>query len=127
MKLRIQGNSLRLRLSQSEVAQFSKTGFVEDSTQFAPDVKFSYSIESSSSLPAPLASYQDHWLRVQVPSRQATEWFTTDRTGISAEQLVSPGGALSILIEKDFQCLHGGEQRDPDAYPNPIEEPTAKR
>jgi hypothetical protein len=34
MKLRIHGNSLRLRLSQSEVAQFSKTGYVEDSVQF---------------------------------------------------------------------------------------------
>lgn len=126
MKLRIQGNSLRLRLSQSEVAQFSKTGFVEDSTQFTPDVRFTYSIESSSSLSAPLASYQDHWLRVQIPATAAKEWFTTDRTGISAEQAVDAEAKLSILIEKDFQCLHGGEQRDPGAYPNPLEETPAR-
>jgi hypothetical protein len=126
MKLRIHGNSLRLRLSQSEVAQFSKTGFVEDGTQFAPGVRLAYSIESSSSLPAPLASFQDHWLRIQVPAAAATEWFTTDRVAISADQPLEADKALSILIEKDFQCLHGGAERDPDAYPNPIEE-TAPR
>ena len=49
MKLRIHGNSLRLRLSQSEVAQFSKTGFVEDSIQFAPGASFAYALESLSS------------------------------------------------------------------------------
>jgi len=123
MKLRIHENSLRLRLNQAEVAQFSKTGFVEDSIQFAPGTRFTYTIETSSSLPAPLASYQDHWLRVQVPSSAAKEWFTTDRVGISAEQPIEHGKALSILIEKDFQCLHGGQDRDPDAYPNPLEEP----
>jgi hypothetical protein len=122
MKLRIHGNSLRLRLSQSEVAQFSKTGFVEDSIQFAPGASFAYTIESSSSLPAPQASYQNSWLRIQVPAAAATEWFTTDRVAIAAEQPLESGKALSILVEKDFQCLHDGQERDPDAYPNPLEE-----
>jgi len=122
MKLRIQGNSLRLRLSQSEVAQFSKTGFVEDGIDFAPGVRFAYTMETSSSLPAPQASFQDHWLRIQVPSAAAKEWFTSDRVSISADQPIESGKALSILIEKDFQCLHSGEERDPDAYPNPMEE-----
>ncbi|HEX5228787.1 MAG TPA: hypothetical protein VFW44_13805 [Bryobacteraceae bacterium] len=122
MKLRLQGNSLRLRLSQSEVAQFSKTGFVEDRVQFAPGASFTYTIETSSSLPAPVASYQDHWLRVQVPSSAAIEWYTTDNVAIAADQPIEGSKALSILIEKDYQCLHGGEARDPDAYPNPLEE-----
>ena len=123
MKLRIHGNSLRLRLSQSEVSQFSKTGFVEDCLQLGPGSNFAYTLESSSSIAAPQASYQNGWFRIQVPAAAATEWFTTDRVGISAEQPLESGKNLSILIEKDFQCLHGGEQRDPDAYPNPLEEP----
>ena len=121
MKLRIQGNSLRLRLSQSEVANFSKTGFVEDSVQFAPGAHFAYTLESSSSIPAPQASFQNGWLRIQVPAAAGIEWYTTDRVGISADQPLESGKNLSILIEKDFQCLHGDEQRDPDAYPNPLE------
>ncbi len=125
MKLRIQGNSLRLRLSQSEVAQFSKTGFVEDNIHFAPGSNFAYTLESSSSLPAAKASYQNGWFRIQVPAAQAMEWFTTDQVGISADQPLESGKQLSILIEKDFQCLHGEVARDPDAYPNPLEEPVS--
>ena len=127
MKLRIQGNSLRLRLSQSEVAQFSKTGFVEDSVQFAPGVSFAYTLESSSSIRAPQVAFQNGWLKFQLPSAIAMEWFTTDRVGISGEQPLESGKTLSILIEKDFQCLHGDVQRDPDAYPNPLEETAAPK
>ena|SRR5271154_3229082 len=124
MKLRIHANSLRLRLNQSEVAQFSKTGFVEDSVQFAPGASFAYALESMSSLSAPQATYANGFLRIQVPRADATDWACSDRVGISGDQAVEPGKRLSILIEKDFQCVHGDQ--DPDAYPNPLEE-TASR
>ncbi len=126
MKLRIQGNSLRLRLNQAEVAQFSKTGFVEDSIQFAPGANFAYALESLSSLKKPQALYSNGFIRIQVPGRDADDWVRTDRVGISGEQPLESGKPLAILIEKDFQCLHGDEARDPDAYPNPIEETAAR-
>jgi hypothetical protein len=126
MKLRIQGNSLRLRLNQAEVSQFSKTGFLEDSIQFAPGASFAYALESLSSLSAPKAHYANGWLRIQVPGAEATDWVRSDRVGISGEQALESGKRLSILIEKDFQCLHGDDARDPDAFPNPLEE-TASR
>jgi hypothetical protein len=119
MKLRIQGNALRLRLNQAEVAQFSKTGFFEDSVEFSPGVRLTYALESSSSVRSPQALYRDGSLRIQVPYQVGFEWATTDRTGISG------GEHLAITVEKDFQCLHGDGSRDPDAYPNPIEETAA--
>jgi len=122
MKLLISGNSLRLRLNQSEVAQFSKTGFVEDSIQFTPGASFAYSLESMSSVRAPQALYANGFLRVQVPRAESTNWACSDRVGISGDQPLESGQRLSILIEKDFQCLHGDEARDPDAHPNPLEE-----
>ena len=122
MKLRIHGNSLRLRLNQSEVAQFSKTGFVEDSIQFAPGASFAYALESLSRLSAPQALYANGTLRVQVPGADATEWACSDRVGISGDQPLDSGKRLAILVEKDFQCLHGADGRDPAAYPNPIQE-----
>jgi hypothetical protein len=121
MKLRIQGNALRLRLNQAEVAQFSKTGVFEDSVEFSPGVSMTYAIESSSSIRSPRALYQNGCLRIQVPYQTGFEWATTDRTGISG------GDHISITIEKDFQCLHGDGARDPNAYPNPLEETLAGR
>jgi hypothetical protein len=122
MKLQIHGNSLRLRLNQSEVAQFSKTGFVEDSIQFAPGASFAYALESMSSVSAPQALYANGFLRIQVPRVDSTDWVRSDRVGISGDQPIESGQRLSILIEKDFQCPHGDQARDPDAYPNPLEE-----
>jgi hypothetical protein len=121
MKLRIQGNALRLRLNQSEVAQFSKTGYVEDSIEFAPGAAFTYALESLSGVQQPQALYKSGGVRVQVPAKIGTEWATTDQVGISGEQPLSAGKQLSILIEKDFKCLHSGEAQDPDAFPNPLE------
>ncbi|HEX4592738.1 MAG TPA: hypothetical protein VH157_00615 [Bryobacteraceae bacterium] len=114
MKLRINGNALRLRLNQAEVAQFSKTGFFEDSIEFSPGARLTYTLESSTSIRSPKAIYRDGSLRIQVPHQVGSEWAMSDQTGISG------GDHLSITIEKDFQCLHGEEANDPKAFPNPL-------
>lgn len=114
MKLRIQGNALRLRLNQTEVAQFSKMGCFEDAIEFSPGVSLTYALESSGSIQSPKAIYKDGCLRIQVPRQEGIEWATTDRTGISG------GDAVSITVEKDFQCLHGEGAHDPAAFPNPL-------
>ena len=120
MKLRIHGNSLRLRLNQAEVAQFSKMGYYEDSVQFATGSSFSYAIECATSLQAPEAVFSNCSLLIRVPYRAGTEWATTDRVEISGDQPLQDGRHLSILIEKDFRCIHS-ETPEPDAYPNPLE------
>ncbi len=120
MKLRMQPNSVRLRLNQAEVAQFSKTGYVEETIEFAPGTSLTYVLESSSTIPMPQASYKNGELRVQIPTGPSMEWATGDGVGVSGEQPLSSGGILSILIEKDFQCVHG--EADPKAYPNPMGE-----
>ncbi len=119
MKLRLHGNSLRLRLNQAEVAQFSKTGYVEESIEFGPGSSLCYILESSSKITSPKAAYQNGELRVQISCSASKEWVTTDRVGISGEQALENGKLLSILIEKDFKCMHGDET-DADAYPNPM-------
>jgi hypothetical protein len=119
MKLRLHGNSLRLRLNQAEVAQFSKTGYVEEAIEFGPGVCLSYILETSSKIASPQALYEKGELRVQISCAASKEWVTTDRVGISGEQSLANGKPLSILIEKDFKCLHSDES-GMDAYPNPM-------
>ena len=118
MKLRMYRNSVRLRLNQAEVAQFSKTGYVEETIQFVPGTSFSYVLESSSTIASPQANYKNGELRVQIPAVSGMEWATGEGVGVSGEQPLGSGQILSILIEKDFQCVHG--EVDPKAYPNPM-------
>ena len=114
MKLRFHDNTLRLRLSQSEVAQFKKTGRVENKVAFAPGQALEYSIESAAA-PGVTATFESGRIRVIVPSAVARQWVDSDQTGVEGQN-----DALRIAVEKDYQCLHRDSAEDADAFPNPL-------
>ena len=112
MKLRFHGNTLRLRLSQSDVAELSRRGKVEETIQFA-NAPLIYSIESSAT-PAIHAVFENNRIRVSLPAADAARWLAREETGLENSQ-TSP----RILIEKDFACIHRGGEEDADGFPNP--------
>jgi hypothetical protein len=114
MKLRLHGNSLRLRLSQSEIAGLGETGCVEDRVQFAPGRSLTYRLESGDATRVS-ADFTDDCIRVKLPQTLAARWIHSDDTGIEG---VSE--TLKIFIEKDFACLHRDSPEDADSFPNPL-------
>ena len=114
MKLRFHADTLRLRLSQSDIARLAATGYVEEMIAFAPGRSLSYAIESGNS-GSITASFDGERIAVQVPSMVAKAWIESDREGLE-----SSAGPLKILVEKDFQCLHRDGQEDADSFPNPL-------
>ena len=119
MKLRIHENSIRLRLNRSEVAQLAETGRVVNAVEFGPSGKLSYSVSATNGLDAARAFFANGDIRVEVPAGVAREWAATDRVEIAGEQSGAGGRALSILVEKDFQCIHKDSENE-EAYPNPL-------
>lgn len=118
MKLRIQGDSLRLRLTQKEVAQLRAGGCVESSLQFASGGSLTYSLASSEEAGQVHANFDGAEIRVTLPFSAMAAWADGDQVGISGP----PGQPSVLLIEKDFQCLHKPGAQDPEAYPNPLAE-----
>ena len=116
MKLRIQGNSLRLRLTRKEVTQLHDCGRVESSIEFAPGRTLAYALEGSPHATSVTASFDGRAILVAAPAPLITEWAEGDQVSI-ADSLQA---GVQLLIEKDFQCLHKPDQRDTDAYPNPL-------
>ena len=114
MKLRFHDNSLRLRLSQSEVAELRDEGRVENTLTFAPGQTLKYSIERGE-VSAVTASISEGAIRVVTPSGTILGWIASDQTGVEGHT-----DTLSILIEKDFQCLHRDSEEDAGAFPNPL-------
>lgn len=115
MKLRLEENSLRLRLSEAEVAQFARTGQVAYTIAFGPtpETTLHYSLERlPDALPdAALATtvrvhYEAGRLAVQVPAAIAHEWTDTENIGFSERVLVAENQELRILVEKDLDCRH---------------------
>lgn len=121
MKLRIQDASIRLRLTQGEVARFARQGRIEASTPFGTGGSLTYRLQTSADAQYLSARFDGRRIVVSVPSDAARRWTETDEVGIDAPRH-SEDETLEILVEKDFQCLHKDEpERNADAYPHPLE------
>jgi len=120
LKLRILDNSIRLRLSRSEVDAAATDGLVKGRVRFPGGKTFDYILENSPATVAPEAHLSDNVLTVRVPVIDIQSWAASDKVAIDAEQLLGDGEHLRILIEKDFQCLSPREGEDEsDMFPHP--------
>lgn len=125
MKLRIKGNSLRLRLLRGEVEQFGRTGRVEETVNFgaSPSAQLKYVLEFDRQAQNITAHFAANQITVKVPDAAARNWVESDEVTLKSEQLIESGDAetvLKVLIEKDFVCPD--RRNDPDntdAFPHP--------
>jgi hypothetical protein len=122
MKLRLQSNTLRLRLKQSEVARFAKIGRVEEEIILGSGTgqRFSYVLEISPVIRSPEASLKGNSVHVVVPAEAAAWWAASDEVAMEGSQPVGDGRELVILIEKDFACVDGTPEQNVDTFPNPL-------
>jgi len=121
MKLRVRNNSIRLRLTQTEVAAFAMSGAVEETIEFGltADKRLIYRVEQAA-VEIVRADFAEGKITISVPASQADNWAKTNKIGIKAEQDLGDGKTLKILIEKDFACLDVREGEDEsDAFPHP--------
>jgi hypothetical protein len=121
MKLRIKGNSLRLRVSRSEVARLLAGDRLEETIHFTPEAvaKFTYTLQQETSLSRPTVQYAGNTVKILIPVEQAHAWGTTDQVGIAEDIGLGNLGSLALLIEKDFACLDRSEEDNEDTFPNP--------
>ena len=121
MKLRINGNSIRLRLLRSEVTDFIKTGRIEGRVDFAPDGEafFVYRLEHEQNQACVEVRYEPSEVTVVLPTQQAVSWAETDQVSISSAVDLGRQGSLEVLVEKDFACLDLSDADNYDTFPNP--------
>jgi uncharacterized protein DUF7009 len=119
MKLRISGNSVRVRLTQREVATLAQGKPVEQITEFSADSRLVTRLEPSSRVQIAAASFVGTQLALLLPLNQVRNWAQSDQVGIEANQPIDSSRSLEIHIEKDFECLHRPAEKESDAFPNP--------
>jgi len=122
MKLRIKGNSLRLRVTPSEVTHLLRDGAIREHVQFTRDPRdrFTYAVISSLSGATTTVAYQMGNITVSVPEAQLKNWASSDVVGVYADVTVGDDRVLSVNIEKDFACLDLSDAENEDTFPNPI-------
>jgi hypothetical protein len=124
VKLRIQANSIRFRITPTELNALATRGAVESSVQFGTtaDERFTYALESSAQCSSVCVKYTDRALRVILPTSEVREWASTEQVGIEGVQTAGSNSNLRILIEKDFKCLQPRpDESEVDRFPNPAD------
>jgi len=121
MKLRIKGNSLRLRVTPSEIKCLLRCGVIREQIQFTaiPNDRLTYEVISSLSEPTATVVYRLGNITVSVPEVQLKNWAESDVVGVYTEVALGEGQVLSVAIEKDFACLDLSDAENEDTFPNP--------
>jgi Family of unknown function (DUF7009) len=119
VKLRIKGDSLRLRLTQGEMRILAERGEVLDRISFPGGATLGYRLRSNANTQALSISYDDNLIDVLVPRALAERWCATDLVSLSASQPTA-AGELRLVLEKDWACLAPREGEDEsDQFPHP--------
>jgi hypothetical protein len=126
MKLRLKGNSLRLRVTRSELARL-QAGEQIDETVFFPtssNLSLTYSFAVGSYQQPVHVSFHASQILVSVSPDQLASWSGEHQVGIYASLPVAKDMDLEVSIEKDFACLDLSDAENVDTFTNPLAEKT---
>jgi len=110
MKLRLFGNSIRLRLTREEVGELSQGRPIHSSTRFFQGHLDVLILPAASTTAACL----DGKVRIEVRTDEVVRWADSEDEGIYADD-----GVSKLAIEKDYACLHKSGAVNEGTFPNP--------
>lgn len=117
MKIRIKGNTIRFRLTKTEVDRLCKEGYIEEITDFG-DYTFCYAVLKKA-IPNMEATFSENKLTLAISEDKAANWDTNQLVGFEDVMPVDNNKTLQLLLEKDFVCLDERLEDQSDNYPNP--------
>jgi hypothetical protein len=121
MKIRIKGNSVRIRLSRTETGLLATEGNLQEQTMFMNGT-FTYALQSKMGISELDAGFANNTITVYVPQAIAAEWADNQTVGYSNTIALPDGNSLFVLVEKDFKCIDGDVSEDQsDNYENPLQ------
>jgi len=113
MKIRIKGNSIRYRLTRSEVEGLGADSPLSETVDFG-NTQLVYRVSCAEGEKL-VMSFDGHIINLDFPLSLLSEWQSTEKVGYSGQS-----GRLNVLIEKDFTCLDNVDEDQSDNYPNPL-------
>jgi hypothetical protein len=115
MKLRLRGNSIRLRLNREDVDRLALGNILEEQVFFPGSNRFCYCLEPSANGAA--AHFDGSSIRITVPLTAISEWAASREIGLYFD-FQTGEQPLKVAIEKDLECLHDtGEEPETLAFP----------
>ena len=118
MKIRIKGNTVRFRLTKSDISTLTETGELSDQTEFIGNTLI-YKISSSVN-EALSADMIQNVITLYVPENVLSDWASTNQVSLEGNMPLRNDSSLYLLLEKDFKCIDGDTSEDQsDFFENP--------
>ena len=117
MKIRLFGDSIRVRLTQVEVEALAAGGAIESVIPFPSEALTCYVQPIDGPLEARHAAGR---ISILVPLAETIRWAASRDEGMYG----SSGETLRIAVEKDYNCIHKPDSPDnAGTFPNPLGPP----
>ena|SRR5450432_1317639 len=114
MKIRLFGDSVRVRLTQAEVEALAGGGVIESIISF-PGEALVCAVQASGDVVE--AHYAAGRITIRVPSEGVAPWASSAEEG-----MYSRGFGFRVAVEKDYRCIHKPDAPDnAGTFPNPLE------
>jgi hypothetical protein len=118
MKIRIKGNSIRYRLTRTEVEAFSAAGYYSETTVFNKST-FTYALKAIYGINDLTADFAENTITMYLSVSDCKSWSKNNRVGFEHKMQLENSDTLTLLLEKDFACLDERGEEESDNYPNP--------
>jgi hypothetical protein len=118
MKLRVRGDSLRLRVTRGELDRLARGDTVREVVRFPAGTALVYALHVHGGTEW-RAGFDGREVRIGLPAAAATRWYDPAEEGVRADLPVGEGATLALLVEKDFPCGHRPGADEADAFPRP--------
>ena len=99
MKLRIMGNTIRMRLSNTEVKELKVTGEMSEFLTFPGGETLTYSLAVGDRF---TALFHDGNIRISLPESLLNTWADSNELTIDKTLELPEGDQLKVLVEKDL-------------------------
>jgi len=99
MKIRIQNQSIRFRLSLEEVRTLEQKGTIQSEISFSSVLTFSIQTGSKD------VRFDENRLVVNIPAEWILDWENNDLVGFEFDHK----GTVNVIVEKDYACAHTKE------------------
>ena len=122
MKLRIKGNSIRLRFSRPELASLVAGRPLEESVRFSaqPQAQLIYTLAPACAGSEQIVEYTGCRLTISLTTEQIATLNQSNEVGIYTSVAIGLDDVLEIMVEKDFACLDGSDDDNRDTFANPL-------
>lgn len=119
MKIRIKDNSIRLRLTKTDVDDLRNKHVVACRTVISEKELFQYELRILKDATKISAAFGNGKITLTLSPEIARVLTETNEITVKGEQNNGVNEKLSLLIEKDLQCLDETEEDQSDMYDNP--------